>query len=88
MKEDSKLPAIYGTIDVDRIDERFAYKADGRTFIRFILVHTPASEWDDYMVIQGVSKEDHEKGIRGPKIGNGRLKKSHENQHPPGEAQA
>jgi hypothetical protein len=39
-----------------------------------VLIETPNSKYDnDYMVVQGTTKEEREKGVKGAILGNGKI---------------
>lgn len=62
---------IIAKIDVSKIDKEKLYKGEKGTYLDIILMETPDSKYgDDYMVTQGVSKEDREAGIKGAILGN------------------
>lgn len=65
---------ILGKIDVTKIDEGKYFRGKKGTYLDFVLIETPDSQYgDDYMVVQGVSKEEREKGVKGAVLGNARI---------------
>lgn len=67
------MPHIAVKIDVTKIDESKLFKGAKGTYLDAILIDTPASKFGDYMVVQGVSKEEREAGIRGAILGNAKF---------------
>ena len=61
-------------IDVTKIDKARLYKGAKGTYLDAILRPTPDSKYgEDYMIVQSVSKEEREQGIKGNIIGNARI---------------
>lgn len=61
-------------IDVTKVDKSrlFAGK-NGAMYLDIVLLDSKNDKYgNDYMAIQSVSKEDREKGIKGPILGNGK----------------
>jgi len=64
-------------IDVTKIDKARLYKGAKGTYLDAILRPTPDSKYgEDYMIVQSVSKEEREKGVKGNIIGNARILQS------------
>lgn len=63
---------IYGDLCVSKAEkEHFRTGKDGRRYMDFKLVPTNKTKHNhDFMVVQNVSKEARDKGIRGPILGN------------------
>lgn len=76
--------AIAGKISMSKIDKAKLYQGRTDTYLDFVLIPTKNSRYgDDYMVVQGVSKSDREKGIKGPILGNARIISSVEHRSAP-----
>ena len=61
-------------IDVTKIDKARLYKGAKVTYLDVILRPTPDSKYgEDYMIVQSVSKEEREQGVKGNIIGNARI---------------
>lgn len=61
---------ILGKIDVTKIDKAKLFKGAKGTYLDVVLIETPTSEYGDYMICQGVSKEEREAGVKGAILGN------------------
>lgn len=64
---------ITGKINCAAIDEEKLFKGAKGTYLDIVLIETPNSEYGDYMIVQGVSKEEREKGIKGAILGNAKI---------------
>ncbi len=65
---------ISGKIEIAKIDKTKFYQGKKGLFLDFIMMDTPDSKYgDDYMIVQSVSKEDRDKGIRGAILGNAKI---------------
>jgi len=60
-------------IDVTKIDKSRLYKGQKGMYLDVVLIPTPQSEYGDFMVVQQVSKEERDKGIKGEILGNGKV---------------
>lgn len=67
---------ITGKIDVTKIDKARLFVGKKGKYLDVVLIETPNSEFGDYMIVQGVSKEEREKGIKGAILGNAKAFKS------------
>lgn len=65
-------------IDVTKIDKTKLYTGAKGTYLDAVLIETKDNKFgDDYVIIQELSKEDREAGLKGAILGNARnLKKS------------
>lgn len=62
---------IKAKIAVNKIDKEHLFKGSKHTYLDITLVPTPDSPYgDDFMVVQDVSKEKREEGVKGPILGN------------------
>ena len=62
------------SIDVDKIDRRRFETRKGIRYLDLVLIETPNSKYDsDYLVKQGVTKEEREKRVQMPILGNARI---------------
>jgi hypothetical protein len=66
---------ITASIAVNKVDKsKFFTKKNGDKMLDLVLIETPNSKYDnDYMVCQGVTKEDRAKGIKGAILGNAKI---------------
>lgn len=65
---------IIAKIDVTKIDKSKLFKGQKGTYLDVVLIDTPNSQHgDDYMVVQGVTKEDREAGVKGAILGNAKI---------------
>lgn len=64
-------------IDVTKIDKSHLFKGAKGTYLDLVLFeNTKPSQYDDtHYVVQGVSKEAREAGVKGPIVGNARVPK-------------
>jgi len=66
------------SIDVTKIDKarlKEVKKRDGSTakYLELVLIETPNGQYGDFMVKQGVTKEEREKRVEMPILGNGKI---------------
>lgn len=66
------------SIDLSRLDKaRFKNitrkNGEKAIFCDLVLFETPQSDYGDYMVKQGITKEDREAGVQLPILGNGKI---------------
>ena len=61
---------LLGKIDIKKVDQSKWVKGEKGTYMDIVVIPTPTNEYNDFMIVQGVSKEDREAGIKGPIIGN------------------
>lgn len=59
-------------IDVSKIEEARLYKGKKGTYLDAVLIPSNGKYDDTHIIVQSVSKEEREQGIRGAIIGNGR----------------
>ncbi len=76
---------ITGKLNVKLIDKAKLYVGEKGTYLDFVLIETPGNQYgNDYMIVQSVTKEEREKGIKGVVLGNCKVI----NQQKPATAQA
>jgi len=68
-----KLPIQIAKIDVTKIDKDKLFQGKKGTYLDVVIIHTPDNEYNDFMLVQGLSKEDREAGVQGEKLGNGKF---------------
>jgi len=69
-----KPQTIIVKIDVTKIDKARLFKGAKGTYLDCVLLASKDSQFgNDYMVVQGVSKEEREAGKRGEIIGNAKF---------------
>ena len=62
---------ITGRIDVTKIDKARLYKGQKGIYLDFVLIPTPNAKYDQtHMVVESVSKEERDQGIKGAILGN------------------
>lgn len=64
---------ISGKIDVTKLDKSKFFKGKKGIYADIVLIDTPNGEFGDYMIVQGVSKEEREAGVRGAVLGNAKV---------------
>lgn len=58
-------------IDVTKIDKSRLFKGQKGTYLDIVLVETPDDQYgNSHMVVQSVSKEERQQGVRGAILGN------------------
>ena len=61
-------------IDVTKIDKTKLFKGKKGTYLDIVLLPSQNDQYgNDYMVVQGVSQQDREAGVRGEILGNGKF---------------
>lgn len=63
---------ITAKINVTKIDRAKLFKGEKGTYLDIVLIDTPNGQYGDYMVVQSVTKEEREAGVRGTILGNGK----------------
>lgn len=64
---------ITAKIDVTKIEKARLFKGAKGTYLDVVLIETPQSQYGDYMIVQSVTKEEREQGIKGPILGNAKI---------------
>lgn len=64
---------ISGKIDVTKLDKSKFFKGKKGIYADIVLIDTPNGEFGDYMIVQGVSKEEREAGVKGAILGNAKV---------------
>lgn len=60
-------------IDTSKVDKAKLFVGkNGTKYLDVILIETPGGKYGDFMVVQGVSKEERAAGVRGAILGNGK----------------
>ena len=61
-----------GKIDLTKIDKSRLFKSEktGSIYLDIVMIETPKSEFNDYVILQSISKEEREKGEKGNILGN------------------
>jgi len=68
-------------IDVSKIDKTKLFKGAKGTYLDAVLIETPNNQYGDtHMIVQSVSKEEREKGIKGAILGNAKTLNFDKNQ--------
>jgi len=59
-------------VNVSRIDKTRLHKGERGTYLELILIERADRFGNDYMVCQGLNKEDRDAGLKGAILGNAR----------------
>lgn len=59
-------------IDVQKINKSRLYRGEKGTYLTAVLIPTPDGKYGDFMVVEGISKEEREAGKKGTILGNGK----------------
>jgi hypothetical protein len=66
---------ITAKLDVLKIDKTKLFKGEKGTYLDIVLIESPNSAYgDDYMVVQSVTKEEREAGVKGAILGNAKIR--------------
>lgn len=57
-------------INVSKIDKARLFKGEKGTYLDCVLIDTPDGKYGDYMIVQEVTKEERQSGVKGTIIGN------------------
>jgi len=68
------MKIILGKMDVTKIDKSRLFKGAKGTYLDFALMEhdQPDQYGNDFMVVQSVSNEERQKGVKGAILGNGK----------------
>jgi len=70
---------ITAKIDVTKIDKKRLFVGKSGTYLDFLLIETPNDTYgNDFMIVESVTKEEREKGIKGRILGNAKIVIKHE----------
>ena len=61
---------ITANINFDLIDTKRLFKGQKGRYLDLVLIETPDGKYGDYMVKQGLTKEEREAGVKMPILGN------------------
>lgn len=64
---------ITGSINCNKIDKEKLFPGKQGKYLNIVLIPTPTSDYGDYMIVQSVSKEERDRGIKGAILGNAKL---------------
>ena len=56
-------------IDVTKVDKNRLFKGEKGTYLDAVLIETPNNAYNDFMIVESVSKDEREKGLKGTIIG-------------------
>jgi len=59
-----------GRIDVTKINKSRLFKGKKGTYLDFVIIDTPNSEYGDAMIVESISKEERDAGNKGTILGN------------------
>ena len=60
-------------INVNKIDKVRLFQGKQGQYLDCVLIETPNSEYGDYMIVQSISKEERESGMKGTILGNAKI---------------
>ena len=60
-------------VDVTKIDKSKLFQGKKGLYCGMALIPTPTSEYGDFMIVQDVTKEEREAGLKGAILGNGKF---------------
>ena len=61
-------------IDVNKIDRGKLFKGEKGLYLDIVLIESTNSQYgDDYMIVQDVTKEEREAGVKGAILGNAKI---------------
>ena len=61
-------------IDVTKISKSRLFTGEKGTYLDAVLIETPNNQYgDDYMIVESVTKEEREQGVKGAILGNARI---------------
>ena len=60
------------SIDVTKITKDRLFKGEKGTYLDAVLIPTPNNQYNDYMVVESISKEERDAGLKGVIIGSGK----------------
>ena len=55
--------------DLGAIKDKATKAKNGKHYLNIVLIETPNSEYSEYMMARGTSKEERENGVKGESIG-------------------
>lgn len=61
---------ITAKLDVTKIEKARLFKGQKGTYLDITLIPTPNGKYGDYMVVQSISKEERDNGVKAPILGN------------------
>lgn len=84
------METIVAKIDVTKIEKARLFKGEKGTYLDVVLIPRENDQYgNDFMVVQSVTKEEREKGVKGPILGNAKfLRKRGEQAQGPQQAPA
>lgn len=77
---------IIAKLDVTKIDKKYLFPGKKGTYLDIVLMENrdgPDQYGNDYMVVQGISKEARAAGEKGPILGNAKIIESQRKQRAP-----
>jgi len=66
------MAIISAKINVTKFDKTKFFKGEKGTYADIVLIETPNGKYGDFMVVQGVTKEERAAGKQGAILGNGK----------------
>lgn len=59
-------------LDVTKISKDRLFTGKKGTYLNAVLIPTPNSEYGDYMIVEDITKEERESGMKGVILGSGK----------------
>ena len=64
------MAVLTGSIDVTKIDKSKLFEGkEGAKYLNIAIIETPSSEYNTHMIVQSLTKEEREKGLKGEILG-------------------
>jgi len=67
------MSVIKCSLNVQAINKDKLIQGKKGIYLNCTLIETPNSEFGDYMIVEDVSKEERESGVKGTILGNGKV---------------
>ena len=64
---------IVARINVNNIEKHRLYKGEKGVYLNMVFIETPNNQYNDYMIVQEVPKEERKAGNQGVILGNARI---------------
>ena len=64
---------IVARINVNNIEKHRLYKGEKGVYLNMVFIETPNNEYNDYMIVQEIPKEERKAGNQGVILGNAKI---------------
>ena len=64
---------ITGKINVSKITKSKLYEGKNGSYLNFIMFPKPNSEFYDFQIVESISKEERENGVKGVELGDAKF---------------